>query len=532
MARSRFKDPQAAIQPFVQAICATVGDNEPKDRVAAALDAVKAFKSGKNAYGLPELSKYAGDIIAKRICDWFEYKPSYADVDADGLHEPEVEEAPRPLMRTLPPALPFPVDALGELLGNTVKAISDRAQSPVAICAQSVLAAASLAVMGHADIVLPIQRKVPISLYLVSLAVTGERKSTSDDIAMYPVELYERELRDQYETDSLRFVSEHQAWEIARDELKRQGKNADQAETAKKLETHGLGPVPLVEPTLLADEPTIQGLEKHFSVGMPILGLFATEGGKFINGHSMADDKTKVRAATSLSNLWDGKPIRRMRAESGSNVMPGRRLAMHLQIQPDLASVFLADAELKAQGLLSRLLITYPDSLIGSRKRRKEQASTADYLKVYEVHIVNLLRGDLPFMSGKRNELDPRVIEMDEEAAGLWDGFCDAVEEQLKPGGVFFAVKDLVNKLPEQAARIATVLMLVDTNLRVEKIDAEYMTRGINLAQHYGSEAVRLNEVAATNAELVRAQGLLDWLQEGWSEPVVSLPEIEPMPVS
>jgi hypothetical protein len=441
-----------------------------------------------------------------------------------------IAEPPRPLMRELPQAVPFPVEALGDLLGNAAKAIHDRAQNPMAICAQSVLAAASLAVMGHADVELPINRSVPVALYLICLAVTGERKSTSDDIAMRPIEAYERELRAAHAVDSFNHAVAQQVWKITKDNIEKQAKGGTKpigrAELERKLKEHGEEPTAPVEPTLLTDEPTIQGLEKHYAAGMPILGLFATEGGKFINGHSMTDDRSKIRAATSLSNLWDGKPIRRLRAESGSTYMPGRRLSMHLQVQPDIASTLLADADLKAQGFLSRLLIAYPESMIGNRPFRAEQATTAVYLSAYEAHILGLLRTDLPLAEGAQNELEPRRLRMSEEAKVLWIGFHDAVEVELKSGGKLCRARALVNKLPEQAARIAAVLTQVETRLTAIEIDGDRMARGITLARHYAAEAVRLNEVAAVNAELVKAQNLLDWLQFEWSEPAVSLPDI------
>src|SRR5690349_17601530 len=61
-------------------------------------------------------------------------------------------EPPRPLMRELPPADPFPLDALGDVLAPAARAIHDRVQAPLAICGQSVLAAATLVVQAHADI--------------------------------------------------------------------------------------------------------------------------------------------------------------------------------------------------------------------------------------------------------------------------------------------------------------------------------------------------------------------------------------------
>ena len=47
-------------------------------------------------------------------------------------------EPPRPLARELPPADPFPIDALGPLLRDAVQAIHDKLQAPLAIGGQSV----------------------------------------------------------------------------------------------------------------------------------------------------------------------------------------------------------------------------------------------------------------------------------------------------------------------------------------------------------------------------------------------------------
>src|SRR5262249_18628463 len=85
-------------------------------------------------------------------------------------------EPPRPLSRELPRADPFPVHALGDVLGKAAEAINDKVQAPMAICAQSVLAAATLAAQAHADVVLPTGQAKPLSCYFVTVAASGERK--------------------------------------------------------------------------------------------------------------------------------------------------------------------------------------------------------------------------------------------------------------------------------------------------------------------------------------------------------------------
>ena len=44
---------------------------------------------------------------------------------------PEIRaEPPRPLIRELPPADPFPVDALGNILGSAANGIQDQSNAP------------------------------------------------------------------------------------------------------------------------------------------------------------------------------------------------------------------------------------------------------------------------------------------------------------------------------------------------------------------------------------------------------------------
>src|SRR5438046_2058311 len=97
--------------------------------------------------------------------------------DEQGEQSDHKVEPPRALMRELPPADPFPVDALGDLLGGAANAIHDRVQAAPAICAQSVLAVATVAVQAHADIELPTQQRKPVSSFFLSIAATGDRKT-------------------------------------------------------------------------------------------------------------------------------------------------------------------------------------------------------------------------------------------------------------------------------------------------------------------------------------------------------------------
>jgi hypothetical protein len=426
-------------------------------------------------------------------------------------------------MRELPPADPFPVDALGDVLGSAARAIHDRVRAPLAICGQAALATATLAVQGHANIELPTGHTKPLSSYFVSVAATGERKSTADDEAQWPVRKREAVLREDFVDERLEYENDKTAWEEARDAaVKKAG--GDRARIKQALDMLGPAPLPPLEPILACGEPTYEGLCKLLAVGHPSVGIFTAEGGQFIGGHGM-DDKAKLRTISGLSRLWDGTPIDRVRALDGFTVLPGRRVAMHLMAQPDVAAIWLGDRLLIEQGLLSRVLVTAPDPASGTRMFKKPLAESDAAIKRYGALLLESFERPLPLAEGARNELAPRGVPFSSGAERLWVAFHDHVEKRLAPGDELEPVRGLGNKLPEHAARIGAVLTLVD-NIEAGEVGSSEMEAGIALAQHYALEALRLFAASRVSDDLRVAQQLLTWLHTTWPEPLVSLPDI------
>jgi Protein of unknown function (DUF3987) len=488
----------------------------------------------RNAFFAAEAAKFRGrstNISAN--CDTFGSKP----FDGAGtraadrplpLFQPlparEVTpEPPRPLTRQMPPADAFPVDALGDVLGAAARAIHDRVRAPLAICGQSVLAAAALAVQAHADVQLPMGHIKPVSDYFVTVAETGARKSASDTEAAWPIRKREQALRGIRDAQLPNYVNDKTAWERARDEAMRRGKG-NRASIKAALDALGPAPAPPLEPLMTCPEPTFEGLCKLFTVGQPSLGIFATEGGQFVGGHGLSDD-AKLRTAAGLSKLWDDGETRRVRAGDGATMLPGRRLTVHLMVQPDVAGIMLNDRLLADQGLLSRFLITAPDSAAGQRLWHEPNPESDAGLKRYGARLLAILEEPFLLASGKANELEPRCLTLSSQARGLWIGFADHVEVAIGPNGSLEPVRGLANKLPEHAARLAAILVLVD-DLGAPEISANHMRAGIALAEHYAAEALRLLGASRINSDLRLAQRLLDWLLGTWPEPAIALPDI------
>jgi hypothetical protein len=437
----------------------------------------------------------------------------------DGSGAPPAEP-PLPLLRELPPATPFPIDALGATLGNAARGIHDIVQAPLAMCAQSVLGAAALAAQAHIDVVLPTQQVRPCSLYLLSIAATGDRKTACDEEALWPIRQHERNLRHAFDKQLPAWQDALELWKSAREKIIK----SKAPDLQKRADLAALGPQPVrpLEPILVAEEPTVEGLIKLFARSYPALGLFSAEGGQFIGGHGMGMEH-RLKTAATFSQLWDGAIVKRIRAGEDTLILPGRRVSAHIMAQPDAAALLLADALLIEQGLVSRFLISAPESIAGTRLWRDPAPESDISIKTYGAGLLTLLEDPPPLAPGKVNELTPRALVLSQAARKHWIEFADEVERRVAPGGEFESIRGLANKLAEHAARIAGVLAVVEQP-KTGEITAAHLEAGIELARYYAAEALRLHGVASDTPELLLAGRVLEWLR-GWQGPV-SLPDV------
>ena len=136
--------------------------------------------------------------------------------DLQKSQELQPSEAPRPLRRETSPAESFPTDALGDVLGGAARAIVDKVRCADALACSSVLAAACLTAQSHADVVIPATGSArPLSIFLVSVAATGDRKSAADHAATWSMRQHEKRLREQYETDIVDYRRAKRAFDAA-----------------------------------------------------------------------------------------------------------------------------------------------------------------------------------------------------------------------------------------------------------------------------------------------------------------------------
>jgi hypothetical protein len=441
--------------------------------------------------------------------------------DYDRYAEAETYDVPEPtpLVRELPEGEPYPLHALGPL-HPAAEAIHDLTQAPAAIAAQSVLGVAALTGQGLADVDLGHGRS-PTSLFLLTVAQSGERKSACDKLAMEAVKDREKELATQFQDEFQAHTNRLAVWEESRKAILQKSKRPNASgDACSQLEALGPQPQAPLSPVLVAGDPTIEGLVRNLALSRPSLGVFSDEGGSFIGGHAMNQDN-RLKTAAGLSTFWDGKPINRVRAGDGASLFFGRRLSAHLMIQPVVATQLLSDPMVNGQGLMARFLTAAPTSTIGTRTRQGHDPGSHRAIARFNDQIASLLRRPLPLAEGTRNELNPPVLMLGTEARALIREFALATERAQGPGQPLEDTRPFASKAAEHAMRIAAVLSIYEDPGRAS-ISAETTCNAITLAGFYIGEARRLSDAAMVSSETAEAERMRRWLLDSWTEAHIS----------
>lgn len=441
-----------------------------------------------------------------------------ARIECDALADLEATEEgrqvladlaePDPLRRPLPPPEPYPLDALGEILAPAANSIIETVQAPDAIIGSSLLAAASVAAMPHANVYID-GRRVPLSLWCLSIAESGERKSAVDELATRRHRMDERERRDQHEKDQRNYEIEVQAYGVI---YKQEAKGKVIGEIKSKVQALGSPPEEPLLPWILSSDPTVEGLHKLLARGRGFGGLFSDDAGDFLGGYAMSKEN-RTRAAAALSKLWDRGEYDRVRGGDGASKHYGKRLALHLMAQPVVAESVLSDALLIGQGFLARCLFAWPQSRAGSRFYVERDLSNDPALVAYWQRIAQLLGRKPPLAEGTRNELEPKPLRLTPEAKSLWVQIANGIEEKMTAGAQLGDTKAWGSKGAEQILRVAGVLTLIADPDASEVVAATIEHAGELVAWYLG-EAVRIIGTASVPAEIRHAEAILGWARE------------------
>jgi hypothetical protein len=475
----------------------------------------------------------AGDAVeaAHWLCEKMQIDPktlgwqensARKDSTASGQESsPEPWSDPLPLVPPAEEPRPYPIDALPPTLRDACVSYQAFGQQPMALVACSALASASLATQGLADVERVPGLKGPISLSVLVVAQSGERKTSADKRMSEAIRKWEEDKIDEMKPEVDAARAKIKAFEAERDgllaKIKTQAGKSAKAEVAdmdklkrdlEALETQT--PVAPIVPSLFYEDVTPEKMAEELGLGWPSASLWSDEAGLVVGGHGMGRDSI-TRYLALINRFWDGKPFSRKRSTTKSFMVKGRRLTTCLMMQETILRQLLAagDGVSRGSGFMARFLMAWPVSTMGGRLYRPDDLADPAVAR-YGARLRALLDMPLP-VEGEGMVLKPADLPLSDDARAMWIRLHDDVERSLARHGEFFDVKDVAAKTADNAARIAGVFHVLESG-PVGEITVETMKQAARLALWHLHEAKRIIGAIDIPEVLADAKVLLEWL--------------------
>jgi putative DNA primase/helicase len=521
----RERYPAAALVILADLVKAT-GEPEPHAIEAAKLGAGRMAIPDFGSDRAPDATDF-NDMAA--ICGpgAVERAIASATTPARGEHQPGHENAPagateghgwpdpQPLAAKIEPE-PYPLDALPPLIRAAVEEVAGFVKAPAALVASSALAALSLACQAHIDAKRADKLHGPVGLFLLTIADSGERKSTCDGFFAKPIRDYEEAQAEAAEPALKDHKAAIEAWEAKRGGVKEKIRNLakDNKPTAgmesvlRDLEYHK--PEPPRIPRLLYADATPEALAYGLAKQWPSGGVVSAEAGIVFGSHGMSKDSV-MRNLGLLNQLWDGTSLTIDRRSTESFTVRGARLTVALQVQePTLREFFTRSGALaRGTGFLARFLVAWPESTQGQRPFTEAPANWP-HLAAFHRRIAAILNQPAPI--DEDGALTPAMLPLAPEAKAAWVEYHNAIERELASGGELYDVRDVASKSADNAARLAALFQRFEG--AGGAIGADAFEGASRITAWHLSEARRFFGELALPAELADAARLDSWLIE------------------
>ncbi|MDP2030763.1 MAG: DUF3987 domain-containing protein [Thiobacillus sp.] len=423
---------------------------------------------------------------------------------------------PQPLAAKVIPE-PYPIDALPKTIRAAVEEVAGFVKAPLPMVASSALGALSLATQAHVDAKRAERLQGPVGLFLLTIADSGERKSTCDGFFTSAIRQYQEEQAEAMKPALERHKADLDAWIAERDgvlsaikDAGKKGKPTDKLRTDLAEIQRDKPEAPRVPRLLLGDETPENlawGLAKHW----PSAGVVSAEAGIVFGAHGMSGDSV-MRNLGLLNVLWDGGSHSVGRRTSESFTVKGARLTVALQIQEmTLRSFFDKSGGLaRGTGFLARFLVAWPESTQGFRPFT-EAPENWPHLATFHKRIAAILANPVPI--DEDGALSPALMMLAPEAKAAWVAFHDAIESELASGGEFYDVRDVASKSADNAARLAALFQIFEHGMG-GAVGLECFESASLIAAWHLNESRRFFGELALPAELADAARLDTWLVE------------------
>ncbi len=348
----------------------------------------------------------------------------------------------------------FDIDLLSgcPLIKHAVLQISDEVQVPADMALMSIISSISLVSQSQIDVRRPGGLVGPVSIFSLTLASSGLRKTALENLVYIPIKDFERSGREKYAENSEAYNVSHDLWCEKFKTLQKKTAKLDAFSPEYLKGEEELKALVMVKPKkpkhyrLLFDDSTPEALFSAMCDGALNVGLISSEGVSILNGRAFKDH-------AKLNSLWSGSDIIVDRVKLGERFLSGGRLTTSIMVQEDIFIKYIEEkgCESRSVGLWARVLICRPIPNQGKRLMGGFEKDK-DSCKWFLTRVAELL--GLALSDGE----DRLIMNFTDEAASYWVDIYNFIEYEMRPGGVYSGVLDSASKKAENIARVAANL--------------------------------------------------------------------------
>ena len=365
-------------------------------------------------------------------------------------------------------------DPIGNCPGGiyqTAMEINEHTKAPPGLILSSILACAALSTQGVADVVKPLGGRCPLSLAILVVAHSGERKTGVNNLTFKAIWDFQKECFERYRDECKAHESKVILFEEKVKEkikkyrkLVKDGKNTEDIE--KEIRDLKSGePVAPRKPIFLYEQTTFEGLVEGLSKNLPSAGVVSSEGKNIT-------DSTAFKKPGLQNSLWSGDTVTTTTKSEGQTILDGVRLTTQVMIQPDVFNNFVEvhGNNLRGSGMLARFLVAVPSSTQGFRQSWEEFSNWCAY-EGFCSRVDFLMRETMRrFEAGENKKSD---ITFSPEAADYWKMIHNEIESNLAFGGRFELAPEHGGRISENIARLAAIFSFFEngsTEVRIPEV--------------------------------------------------------------
>ena len=287
---------------------------------------------------------------------------------------------------------PFPVHVFPPIIRNAVYEVEQHTQAPQALIAASVLGGISLACQNRIDVCRLNNLRGPVSLFLLTLAESGERKSTVDKLLMKPLYQLEEEWFEKYTQDLIIWRNEETAFNVEKKAMMSKLKsdirrNKDHSTTNERLKALlAASPKAPVRFRQIFNDATPAAIKDYLSGCWRSIGFMSDEAGTIFNGYALNE-------LPFINKMWDGAMFSVERKSEPDKLIKDARMTLALMVQPDVFKKGYLERKgdtAKGIGFFARCLMCRPGSTQGYRQITSPVVSN-EHLPIFHQRLMEIV---------------------------------------------------------------------------------------------------------------------------------------------